>query len=485
MNPDPISELGRNVMRATEGMTPEQKIAYIQQNAASGIAPQSVLFLMMKQQERLRSAQPPAQPMPTVREKLAAAAPPIQQGLGAMPTGVMNSANYAGGGIVAFQEGGNEGLEPDPAAGIGQLARDTAQRQLTQMIEQAEREGQMHRATVLRGQLRRMLTQSEGSAIGGTAFGGAKAIAESPMFKGRLPDPSAGLSRRPTTPEKKRDWASAEQQNRKTVEGTRPVDTERKLPPPPPAPRVVAPAAERAPEEDEYATQLKRLEALQQAAGIGGASEAYKALLDKEEAEAGKRSAQDRRMALAQAGFAMAEAAGRPGAKFLGAAAAGGQSYVASRSAADKADREYQRSLSRERMNLLRADEQLKLGNINAAVQIQGQAEERALRAKDTASRNALAYYTANLEAKLGAERTTAVLTGQRLELAWNISKSVTEQVGALAMDPTYLKMKPEEQLAMRNKIREDGQKQLFGMLGLSSLGDTGKMSGFVFRGFE
>jgi hypothetical protein len=38
--------------------------------------------------------------------------------------------------------------------------------------------------------------------------------------------------------------------------------------------------------------------------------------------------------------------------------------------------------------------------------------------------------------------------------------------------------MKPEEQLAARNKIREDGQKQLFGMLGLSSLGDTGKMSG-------
>jgi hypothetical protein len=483
MNPDPISELGRNVMRATEGMTPEQKIAYIQQNAASGIAPQSVLFLMMKQQERLRSAQPPAQPMPTVREKLAAAAPPIQQGLGAMPTGVMNSANYAGGGIVAFQEGGNEGLEPDPAAGIGQLARDTAQRQLTQMIEQAEREGQMHRATVLRGQLRRMLTQSEGSAIGGTAFGGAKAIAESPMFKGRLPDPSAGLSRRPTTPEKKRDWASAEQQNRKTVEGTRPVDTGRKLPPP--APRMVAPAAERAPEEDVYATQLKRLEALQQAAGIGGASEAYKALLDKEEAEAGKRTAEDRRMALAQAGFAMAEAAGRPGAKFLGAAAAGGQSYVASRSAADKADREYQRSLSRERMNLLRADEQLKLGNINAAVQIQGQAEDRALKAKEVAAKNNLAYYTADLEARLGAERTRATLRGQNLEVALKLASNVADQIAGLAMDPTYLKMKPEQQEATRNKIREDGKNQLFGMLGLSSLGDTGKMSGFVFRGFE
>jgi hypothetical protein len=161
--PDPIGELGRGVMRATEGMTPEQKIAYIQQNAASGIAPQSVLFLMMKQQERLRAAQPPMQSMPTVREKLAAAAPPIEQGLGAVPTGVMNSANYAGGGIVVFAEGGNEGLDADPAAGISQLARDTAQKQLLQMIAQAESAGQMQRATVLRGQLRRMLAGSETS----------------------------------------------------------------------------------------------------------------------------------------------------------------------------------------------------------------------------------------------------------------------------------------------------------------------------------
>jgi hypothetical protein len=190
-------------------------------------------------------------------------------------------------------------------------------------------------------------------------------------------------------------------------------------------------------------------------------------------------------MALAQAGFAMAEAAGRPGAKFLGAAAAGGQSYVASRSAADKADREYQRSLSRERMNLLRADEQLKLGNINAAVQIQGQAEDRALKAKEVAAKNNLAYYTADLEARLGAERTRATLRGQNLEVALKLASNVADQIAGLAMDPTYLKMKPEQQEATRNKIREDGKNQLFGMLGLSSLGDTGKMSGFVFRGFE
>jgi len=476
--PDPIGELGRGVMRATEGMTPEQKIAYIQQNAASGIAPQSVLYLMMKQQERLRAAQPPMQSMPTVREKLAAVTSPMEQGLGAVPTGVMNSANYAGGGIVAFAEGGNEGLESDPAAGIAQLGRETARKQLTEMIAQAEQAGQFNRATVLRGQLRRMLAGSETSMARDNVDIGQFFRENFPLTKAQSDAAKAAKAAK-----QQAAVTPVEQDMAETVsKGSAKEDTGRKEQVVA-APRPVA--AMPAVEEDEYATQLKRIEALQKSLGIGGASTAYKELLDKEEAEAGKRAAQDRRMALAQAGFAMAEAAGRPGAKFLGSAAAAGQSYVTNRVAIDKADRDYQRTLARERMNLLRADEQMKMGNLNTAIQLQGQSEDRALKAKEAASRNALAYYTANLEARLGSERTAATLRGQNLETALKVSENVADQIGALAMDPTYLKMKPEEQLAARNKIREDGQKQLFGMLGLSSLGDTGKMSGFKFLGFE
>ncbi len=480
--PDPIGELGRGVMRATEGMTPEQKIAYIQQNAASGIAPQSVLYLMMKQQERLRAAQPPMQSMPTVREKLAAVTSPMEQGLGAVPTGVMNSANYAGGGIVAFAEGGNEGLESDPAAGIAQLGRETARKQLTEMIAQAEQAGQFNRATVLRGQLRRMLAGSETSMARDNVDIGQFFRENFPLTKEQSDAAKAAKAAK-----QQAAVTPVEQDMAETVsKGSAKEDTGRKEQVVA-APRPVAamPAVEASPKEDEYATQLKRIEALQKSLGIGGASTAYKELLDKEEAEAGKRAAQDRRMALAQAGFAMAEAAGRPGAKFLGSAAAAGQSYVTNRVAIDKADRDYQRTLARERMNLLRADEQMKMGNLNTAIQLQGQSEDRALKAKEAASRNALAYYTANLEARLGSERTAATLRGQNLETALKVSENVADQIGALAMDPTYLKMKPEEQLAARNKIREDGQKQLFGMLGLSSLGDTGKMSGFKFLGFE
>lgn len=476
--PDPIGELGRGVMRATEGMTPEQKIAYIQQNAASGIAPQSVLFLMMKQQERLRAAQPPMQSMPTVREKLAAVTSPMEQGLGAVPTGVMSSANYAGGGIVAFAEGGNEGLEPDPAAGISQLGYGAARAQLMAMIRQAEAAGQTERAAALREQYDKL---GGGIRSAGYLSEGARRSMGMPVEA--KPEPAAApveadmveaISKGPSArrgPRNKPVDITTDKKDESEVRQVRPV--------------AAMPASPVAPKEDEYATQLKRIEDLQKSLGIGEASSAYKALLDKEEAEAGKRSAQDRRMALAQAGFAMAEAAGRPGAKFLGSAAAAGQSYVANRVAADKADRDYQRTLARERMNLLRADEQMKMGNLNTAIQLQSQSEERAARARENAAKNNLAYYVANLEARTGVDRNKLLSREQNIKLMLEVSEQVADKVAALAMDPTYLKLKPEQQLAKRNEIINAGEKQLTGMLGLSSLGDTGKMSGFIFRGYE
>ena len=472
MMPDPISELGRGVMKATEGMTPEQKIAYIQQNAASGIAPQSVLFLMMKQQERLRAAQPPAQSMPTVRERLAAAAAPMEQGIAGIPTGVMNNASYAGGGIVAFQNGGTA---VDSSAGIAELGRETARKQLLEMIAQAEQAGQFNRATVLRGQLRRMLTGSETSmapkteglyeASGAKLSAGLSAPVEQDMEEVISKGPSA--RRGPRRP----DVVADEGRTERVVA----------------APRVVAPPAIPAEEKPSgYAARLAEIRKLQEEQGIGGASSALAALLDKEEAAAKQQAVQDRRMALAQAGFAMAEAAGRPGAKFLGAAGVGGQSYVANRVAADKAARDYQRTLARERINLQRADEALKMGNINLAIQLEGQAEERAAKAKEIASRNALAYYTANLEATLGTERTAATLRGQNLETMLKISEQTADEIAALSTNVDYLNAKPEEKTAMRNSILERGNKMVTNMLGAGALGDTKKLSGGIkFLGFE
>lgn len=486
--PDPIGELGRSVMRATEGMTPEQKIAYIQQNAASGIAPQSVLFLMMKQQERLRSAQPMAQSMPTVRERLAAATAPMEQGLGGIPTGVMNNASYAGGGIVAFARGGTSELEGDEtAAGIADLGYGAARAQLVAMIQQAEAAGQTERAAQLRNEYRKLeggvrsagyLSEGARRSMGlpveakPAPAAAAPSVVEEDMVEAVSKGPSA--RRGPAV-------LAAEKERKKKENREDQVAPPRVVAPPPAAPAV--PAGEK---PSGYAARIAEIRKLQEEQGIGGASAALAALLDKEEAMGKKQAAEDRRMALAQAGFAMAEAAGRPGAKFLGAAGVGGQSYVANRVAADKAARDYQRTLARERINLQRADEALKMGNINLAIQLEGQAEERAAKAKEIASRNALAYYTANLEATLGAERTAATLRGQNLETMLNVSKQTSEQIAALGMNPEYLNASQEEKSNMINNIYKRGNALIKNMLGAGALGDTKNLSGGIkFLGFE
>lgn len=477
---DPISEVGRSVMQATDNMTPEQKATYAQQNQMMGIAPQQALETMMAQQQQLRNFKPQQPTMPTVRDKLAQAVMQMQQGLGAIPTGVMNNASYAGGGIVAFSNGGTP--------------YDTAEDQLNTLIDQAEQKGDRYTATVLRTQLRKMLAAQKGSEYKiPEAWGGASQLAEFLRRDVEKTRPYLGPAEPATEPSDVEDDMMQTMSKGPTTRGgprKKDKDSDKKqsadiarVTARPTAAPAAAPAQET---PSGYEARLEQIRKLQEAQGIGGASSALAALLDREEAAGRQQAADDRRMALAQAGFAMAEAAGRPGAKFLGAVGAGGQSYVTGRAAADKAARDYQRTLARERINLQRADEALKMGNINLAIQLEGQAEERAAKAKEIASRNALAYYTANLEATLGKARTDAVLRGQNLETVREISKQVTEEIGNLAMNPQYANAKPEEQVRMLNAVRERGNKMVSSMFGAGALGDTKSLSGGIkFLGFE
>lgn len=477
---DPISEVGRSVMQATDNMTPEQKATYAQQNQMMGIAPQQALETMMAQQQQLRNFKPQQPTMPTVRDKLAQAVMQMQQGLGAIPTGVMNNASYAGGGIVAFSEGGTP--------------YGTAEDQLNTLIDQAEQKGDTYTATVLRTQLRKVLAAQKGQEFQiPQAWGGASQFAEFLRKDVEKSRPYLGPAEPATEPgDVEYDMMQTMSKGPTTRGGPRKKDKDSDKKQSTDIARVAArpvavPAAASAQETPSgYEARLEQIRKLQEAQGIGGASSALAALLDREEAAGKQQAADDRRMALAQAGFAMAEAAGRPGAKFLGAAGAGGQSYVAGRAAADKAARDYQRTLARERINLQRADEALKMGNINLAIQLEGQAEERAAKAKEVASRNALAYYTAGLEATLGKERTAATLRGQNLETMLKISEQTAEELGNLAMNREYLNAKPEEKTAMRNAIMEKGNKMVSNMLGAGALGDTKKLSGNIkFLGFE
>lgn len=119
----PVSSTGRAMMASLnnavqKGMPVDQAIAYVKSMAKDGVAPLVDLYAMLNQYQRLQQQQvKPPQIPPTIRDNLnmmeAAQQPQMQQGLGGLDAGVMENAEFAGGGIVAFQEGGGtSGVNP-------------------------------------------------------------------------------------------------------------------------------------------------------------------------------------------------------------------------------------------------------------------------------------------------------------------------------------------------------------------------------------
>jgi hypothetical protein len=115
----PVSTTGRAMMASLQqamakGMPPDQAIQYVKSMAQQGIAPLADLYSMMMQFERLKQQKPQPPPAGTIRDQLnqmeqmqqMQAQAPINQGLGAVSAGAMENPQFAGGGIVAFQEGG-------------------------------------------------------------------------------------------------------------------------------------------------------------------------------------------------------------------------------------------------------------------------------------------------------------------------------------------------------------------------------------------
>lgn len=122
----PTSETGRKMMSSlqqamSKGMPVDQAIAYVKTMAKDGVAPLVDLYALMKQFERMK--QQPVQPMqtPNIREQLSGLEAAMQQrqaapqqnpqammgqGLGGLNAGAMENPSFAGGGIVAFDQGG-------------------------------------------------------------------------------------------------------------------------------------------------------------------------------------------------------------------------------------------------------------------------------------------------------------------------------------------------------------------------------------------
>jgi hypothetical protein len=143
-------------------MPVDQAATYVKGMAQQGIAPLIDLPAMLKQFEQLKQPETQSPQTPTIREQIAAMAqaqqggmpmgamqgmpqggmppqmagqmpqmpqqpPPMQQGLGALNAGAMeNPQGFAGGGIVAFEEGGVPQSAPPKPRTLEELYRDLA-----------------------------------------------------------------------------------------------------------------------------------------------------------------------------------------------------------------------------------------------------------------------------------------------------------------------------------------------------------------------
>jgi hypothetical protein len=120
----PVSTTGKAMLESlqnamSKGMPAEQAIAYVKSMAMDGVAPLTDLYSMMMQFQRLK--QPTRRPPEggSIREQLESLRNPMEMGLGSMNAGAMENPSFAGGGIVAFDQGG--GAQSAPAGITPQL----------------------------------------------------------------------------------------------------------------------------------------------------------------------------------------------------------------------------------------------------------------------------------------------------------------------------------------------------------------------------
>lgn len=446
----PVSSTGRAMMASLQqamakGMPVDQAIAYVKSMATQGVAPLTDLYVMLNQFQRLK--QPAAKPPvgATIRDQLAqesigrAAQEGMSQGVAGLDAGTLERAQYAGGGIVAFQEGGltvvdqisqlEEALKTDDylksGAGYGGIIGKAIERGAVPMgyAQRLETERKLQ-------QLKTMQSQMTPPGSGGPSTRGryrpdadeTAAAPEAPVVKPPTVKPPAPAATTPAA--------------RRMVGATAPA----------------APAQERSSDLRSY---LSEIEGLQKERGIGAATDKAMQLLAREEADFKAQAEKDRSMALAQAGFRMARAASKPGATFMAALSEGGEEYVRGAQELSKSTREFQRNLNRERINLERSKELLAAGNIEAAVKLREGSLDRIEKEKDRQSRAALTMFTARLDQE---GRLAAVGAQDRATLGrllGDASTAYTNGLAALQANPDYMDADEKGKAAMRQQLED------------------------------
>jgi len=495
----PVSGTGRAMMASLQqamsnGMPPDQAIQYVKSMATQGVAPMADLYAMMNQFQRLKQqpVQAPQTP-PTIRDQLNMAEQQqmaMQQGLGGLPAPSMEQAQFAGGGIVAFDEGG----EVNPISYMQKLVREALARGDTETAEEIQ--ASLEDYTSLGRNLPRISLPERSNLVdlrearAREQYSGAAPAA--------APTPSASAAPTGTRPRLGREATTSEV---RFPDNTAPPAPERR---PPVARRSAGIGAAAAPVEAAVAAKKMGFEdflAPLREAGkpLREATDAYRQFLDKDEASAKEQSSRDRMLALAQAGFGMAEAASKPGATFLGSAAAAGGSYAKNMMQLNREADAAKRGIVKERLALAQAEAAGNKADYVAAYQNLNEYEKRLTQADQFKQEIDLKRAGLALERSLGFARVNAELVNSAMmaglrkdeaaaraqnELRDLQAKIVTladSRIGRLMMDETYRKATAEERAAMEQTEYETAARLLGGNLlsggASSSAGQWGQVT--------
>ena len=195
--------------------------------------------------------------------------------------------------------------------------------------------------------------------------------------------------------------------------------------------------------------------------GIGKAGAEYRKYLEEERARGEEERRTGQRLALAQAGFRMAQEAGKPGGKFLSALGAGGEQLASQMQALRREQQANNRSLREAQFRLAQADELQAAGRIKDAMALRKDAQTRYDRAQERAEDNAYRYAVLGSEerrANATLAMQQAVLTAReesdKTRAGTTLAVALQRARGDLSQDFMYQGL-----LDKARKAQEDGNK--------------------------
>jgi hypothetical protein len=310
----------------------------------------------------------------------------MDRGLGAIDAGRMEYPQFAGGGIVegvvAFDQGG--GVKDEEPGFFSRLAAGFAGGMGGGASAQPFLTGPERRLGPLGEVLADQSDEDLASALANAVMSGDKQAANELTVVLRQRNRGELINKVNAEVKKQSTQARAAQLGfSKPGAQAAPIATQDTPPPVVRPTSIVSTSAGVTPppaEKDITEEQYKRLQDFRTREGIGKAREEMSQFLTSEERRLEKAYGEDRRLAFAEAGFRMAQAASRPGATFLGALSEGAISGTQALKGINKELTENKRLLKQSMIKLKEAAELEKEGDYKTAMGLNKEARAETLK---------------------------------------------------------------------------------------------------------